>query len=102
MAPVTSKLTKVLSRDELCARREEARRLGRTVVQCHGCFDIVHPGHVRHLRHAAEQGDLLLVTITADAVMKKGEGRPLFPQELRAENLAALDCVDWTRRRWGS
>jgi rfaE bifunctional protein nucleotidyltransferase chain/domain len=64
------------------------------VVQCHGCFDIVHPGHIRHLQHAARQGDLLLVTITADACVNKGDGRPLFNEELRAENLAALDCVD--------
>ncbi len=95
MAPVASNLTKVLSRDELLARRAEARAMGRKVVQCHGCFDIVHPGHVRHLRHAAEHGDILLVSITADALIGKGDGRPLFPQELRAENLAALDCVDW-------
>ena len=95
MAPVASNLTKVLSLEELLALRAEARETGRSVVQCHGCFDIVHPGHVRHLKHAAEQGDILLVSITADAVMRKGDGRPLFPQELRAENLAALDCVDW-------
>lgn len=87
--------SKVKSRGELLALRRRAREEGRTVVQCHGCFDIVHPGHVRHLRHAASQGDILLVSITADAVMNKGTGRPLFPQELRAENLVALDCVDW-------
>ncbi|HVZ93029.1 MAG TPA: PfkB family carbohydrate kinase [Phycisphaerales bacterium] len=86
---------KILTRDELLKRRAEARAQGRTVVQCHGCFDIVHPGHVRHLQFAASQGDVLLVTITADSVMKKGTGRPLIPQELRAENLAALDSVDW-------
>lgn len=86
---------KVLTRAELLKLREQARREGRQVVQCHGCFDIVHPGHIRHLQHAATMGDVLLVTITADAVMNKGGGRPLFPQELRAENLAALDCVDW-------
>jgi len=76
MAPVSANVTKVLSLDELLTLRAEAREAGRTVVQCHGCFDIVHPGHVRHLRHAAEQGDILLVSITADAVMRKGEGRP--------------------------
>lgn len=95
MAPLNARETKVLSRAELLQRRDTARAQGRTVVQCHGCFDIVHPGHVRHLQHAAKQGDILLVSITADALMNKGEGRPLFPQELRAENLAALDCVDW-------
>jgi rfaE bifunctional protein nucleotidyltransferase chain/domain len=86
---------KILTRTELLARRHAARDAGKTLVQCHGCFDIVHPGHVRHLQHAARQGDLLLVTITGDSVMSKGHGRPLIPQELRAENLAALDCVDF-------
>jgi len=85
----------VLSLQEASRKREEARRDGRTVVQCHGCFDIVHPGHVRHLQDAAKLGDYLLVTVTSDLAMAKGEGRPLIPQELRAENLAALDCVDW-------
>lgn len=87
--------SKILSREQLLARRDAARREGKVVVQCHGCFDIVHPGHIRHLRHAAQQGDVLLVSITADALMNKGDGRPLFTQDLRAENLAALDCVDW-------
>lgn len=72
-----------------------AQQSDEVVVMCHGCFDIVHPGHVRHLQHAAKQGDRLIVSITGDAVLDKGTGRPLIPQELRAENLAALDCVDW-------
>lgn len=63
-------------------------------MQCHGCFDIVHPGHVRHLRWARAQGDALLVTITADRGISKGAGRPLIPHDLRAENLASLDMVD--------
>ncbi|MFG0327110.1 MAG: PfkB family carbohydrate kinase [Phycisphaerales bacterium JB037] len=86
---------KILSHDELLRARAEARREGRRVVQCHGCFDIVHPGHVRHLRYARAQGDVLLVSITGDASVGKGDGRPLIPQELRGENLAELDCVDW-------
>ncbi len=75
--------------------RAEARRQGRRVVHCHGCFDIVHPGHIRHLKFARALGDILLVSITGDAQVGKGQGRPLIPQELRAENLAELDCVDW-------
>lgn len=86
---------KILSLPELLRLRERARLEGRRVVHCHGCFDIVHPGHIRHLRFARAQGDVLLVTITADARIAKGDGRPLIPQELRAENLAELDCVDW-------
>ncbi|MBY0261818.1 MAG: adenylyltransferase/cytidyltransferase family protein, partial [Phycisphaerales bacterium] len=85
---------KVVTHEQLLARRAEARAQGRKLVQCHGCFDIVHPGHLRHLRYARAQGDLLLVTITGDSMISKGSGRPLIPQELRAENLAALDCVD--------
>lgn len=95
MDPLEPSRVKILSRADLLARRRAAREQGRSVVQCHGCFDIVHPGHIRHLQHAARQGDILLVTITADGGMSKGAGRPLIPQDLRAENLAALDCVDW-------
>lgn len=87
--------SKICTREELLARRDAARRDGLRVVHCHGCFDIVHPGHIRHLRFARSQGDILLVSITGDTEMRKGTGRPLIPEELRAENLAALDCVDW-------
>lgn len=86
---------KVLSLDQLLALRAAAAREGRSVVQCHGCFDIVHPGHIRHLRQAKSHGDILLVTITSDAAWTKIRGQPLIPEELRAENLAELDCVDW-------
>lgn len=86
---------KILSHKELLARRRAAAAAGKRLVQCHGCFDVVHPGHIRHLRFARSQGDILLVSITGDAEMRKGTGRPLIPEELRAENLAAFDFVDW-------
>ncbi len=89
------RFAKILSRGELVRVRDAARGAGERVVHCHGCFDIVHPGHIRHLRFAKAQGDRLLVSITGDAGVGKGDGRPLIPQELRAENLAELDCVDW-------
>ncbi|MGD9690244.1 MAG: PfkB family carbohydrate kinase [Phycisphaerales bacterium] len=88
-------VAKVLSLADLRDRRALARRQGRTVVQCHGCFDIVHPGHIRHLRQARSAGDILLVTITGDSAYTKRGGAPLIPEELRAEALAELDCVDW-------
>ncbi|MGE3107117.1 MAG: PfkB family carbohydrate kinase [Phycisphaerales bacterium] len=100
-APSTSALpadpcaAKILSREQLLRRRAQARAAGKSVIQCHGCFDIVHPGHIRHLRQAKSEGDILLVSITGDTEMNKGTGRPLIPQELRAENLAALSFVDW-------
>jgi len=82
------------TRGDLLAWRASLRTGGKRLVQCHGCFDIVHPGHVRHLRWARAQGDALLVTITADRGIEKGPGRPLIPHDLRAENLASLDMVD--------
>lgn len=86
---------KILTLEALLPIVADARRQGRTVVQCHGCFDIVHPGHVRYLQFARRQGDLLIVSITGDAAIDKGELRPYIPQELRAENLAALEQVDY-------
>ena len=87
--------TNLLTLGEAESLVRAAQEAGERVVLCHGCFDLVHPGHVRHLKHAAQLGDRLLVTITGDSMVEKGAGRPLIPQELRAESLAALDCVDW-------
>src|SRR5258706_15664413 len=85
---------KIRSLERLLALREEARRAGRTVVHCHGCFDIVHPGHIHHLQLARSYGDLLIVSVSADSRVSKGVNRPLVPQDLRAASLAALECVD--------
>jgi rfaE bifunctional protein kinase chain/domain/rfaE bifunctional protein nucleotidyltransferase chain/domain len=65
------------------------------VIMCHGTFDIVHPGHVRHLLYAKSKGDLLVASLTADAHITKANFRPFVPQELRAFNLAALEVVDF-------
>src|SRR5438552_2704457 len=86
---------KVLSHAALLAQRAAARAAGKTVVHCHGCFDIVHPGHIRYFQFAKEQGDILVVSLTGDPHVGKGEGRPYTPQELRAENLAALELIDY-------
>lgn len=68
---------------------------GTTVVQCHGVFDLVHPGHIQHLEAASREGDILIVTVTADRFVNKGPGRPVFNSRLRAETLAALSCVQY-------
>lgn len=65
------------------------------VIMCHGTFDIVHPGHVRHLLYAKSKGDILIASLTADAHIAKANFRPFVPQELRAFNLAALEVVDF-------
>ena len=65
------------------------------VIMCHGTFDIVHPGHVRHLLYAKSKCDVLIASLTADAHILKANFRPFVPQELRSLNLAALECVDY-------
>lgn len=65
------------------------------VVMCHGTFDVVHPGHLRHLLYAKTKGDVLVASITADMHIEKGEMRPHVPQDLRAANLAAYELVDY-------
>jgi len=62
---------------------------------CHGVFDVVHPGHLRHLLYAKSKADILVASITADAHISKGQYRPHIPQDLRALNLAAFEFVDF-------
>ncbi|EKE09298.1 MAG: hypothetical protein ACD_16C00194G0005 [uncultured bacterium] len=65
------------------------------VVMCHGTFDIVHPGHIRHLLYAKSKGDVLVVSITGDVHVTKDNYRPYVPQDLRQLNLSALEFVDY-------
>ena len=65
------------------------------VIMCHGTFDIVHPGHVRHLLYAKTKGDILVASLTADEHIKKANFRPYIPEDLRAINLAAFEMVDY-------
>src|SRR5436305_8366265 len=74
---------------------EALRKQGRKVVQSHGIFDLIHPGHICHLEEARALGDVLVVTLTADKHVQKGPGRPYFNEQLRMRSLAALECVDY-------
>ena len=65
------------------------------IILCHGLFDVVHPGHVRHLAYAKTKAEILIISITADRHIKKGIYRPHIPEGLRALNLAALEMVDY-------
>jgi rfaE bifunctional protein kinase chain/domain len=67
----------------------------RKVIMCHGTFDLVHPGHVRHLLYAKGKADVLVASLTCDAWIQKSDFRPFVPQDLRAMNLAALEVVDF-------
>ncbi len=86
---------KVLSLDELAARAKELKAQGKKVVLCHGAFDLMHAGHIRHMQRAKAEGDVLMVTVTGDAYVNKGPGRPVFNELLRVEYIAALACVDF-------
>ena len=76
---------KIKTLPELVAICDELRAEGQQIVQCHGVFDLVHPGHVRHFEAARAEGDVLVVTVTPDRFVNKGPGRPVFNQRLRAE-----------------
>ena len=67
----------------------------RKIVLCHGVFDLLHVGHIKHLQKAKENGDKLVVTLTPDKYVNKGPGKPVFNQSLRSEAIAALDSVDF-------
>jgi len=86
----------ILTLQEAILRFGRGKRNGRRVVFTNGCFDLLHPGHVRSLEKARELGDVLIVGLNSDAGVRqlKGEGRPVLPERERAEVLAALECVN--------
>ncbi len=84
----------VVALDTLAGSARRQRAQGKSVALCHGTFDLLHMGHIRHLQRARRQADLLYVSVTGDRFVDKGPGRPVFGEELRAEGLAALACVD--------
>jgi rfaE bifunctional protein nucleotidyltransferase chain/domain len=92
---------KIKTIEDLASLVGDLQSKGKTVVHCHGVFDLIHPGHIRHFQAARRQGDVLIVTLTADEHVGKGPGRPVFNQALRAESLASLACVDHVAiNRW--
>jgi D-glycero-beta-D-manno-heptose 1-phosphate adenylyltransferase len=90
-------MTKILSIDQMLLERERLGREGKRVVFTNGCFDLLHPGHVRFLDQAKSLGDILIIAINSDRSVKKlkGPDRPILTENERAEVLAALSCVDF-------
>ena len=86
----------IFTRDQLIARRAQWKRAGQTVVFTNGCYDILHPGHIRLLEKARSLGDVLILALNTDASVQrlKGPSRPLISQDERAERAAALQAVD--------
>lgn len=86
----------IVGREELLREAIRLRAAGTTVVLANGCFDLFHVGHARYLAGAKALGDLLIVAVNSDeqARLLKGEGRPVMPENERAELVASLRCVD--------
>lgn len=95
--PKRRALSKILPVEDACRVIAEHKAQGKRVVFTNGCFDLLHPGHTRYLTQAKKLGDILIVAINSDRSVRalKGEGRPIVPQEERAEVLAALEAVDY-------
>src|SRR5690349_17739904 len=87
---------KFYSRPDLIAARAEWKKAGKTVVFTNGCYDLLHPGHIRLLEQARSLGDALILALNSDASVRraKGPSRPLTPEGERAELAAALEAVD--------
>ncbi len=93
--------SKILTLDQLADKIAELKDAGLKVVLCHGVFDLLHIGHLRHFKQAKRFGDVLVVTITEDKFVNKGPHRPAFPEPLRAEALEDLSVVDYVGiSRW--
>jgi rfaE bifunctional protein nucleotidyltransferase chain/domain len=85
----------VVAAEALADDLQKLRHAGKKIVLCHGCFDLMHPGHIKHFQAAKKMGDVLVVTVTPDVYVDKGPGRPAYNQDLRASSVAALECVDF-------
>jgi rfaE bifunctional protein kinase chain/domain len=86
---------KIKNIDELSQLLATLRSGSTQVVHCHGVFDPLHIGHIRHFEQAKKFGQILVVTVTPDRFVNKGPHRPVFPEQLRAEAIASLECVDF-------
>ncbi len=86
---------KILSLNDLAKSIAALKQEGKRVAHCHGCFDLLHIGHMKHFESAAREADVLVVTLTPDRYVNKGPGRPVFNERLRLESIAALEAVDF-------
>jgi rfaE bifunctional protein nucleotidyltransferase chain/domain len=89
-------VARFFTREELLKQRRRWKRQGKTVVFTNGCYDLLHPGHIRLLEQSRSLGDVLILALNSDASTRraKGPSRPVIPQRERAELAAALEAVD--------
>ncbi len=88
-------MTKILNLEDLPKIIKKFKNKGKKIVQCHGVFDLLHLGHIKHFENAKNFGDILIVTVTPDEYVKKGPNIPVFSLRQRMESLSALEAVDY-------
>ena len=86
--------SKIIALDALASITTSLKSEGKKIAHCHGCFDLMHLGHIKHFEAAKNTADVLIVTLTPDRFVNKGPGRPVFNEMHRMEAIAALQCVD--------
>src|SRR5579872_196983 len=86
---------KIVTLEELAEICKSLKKKGKKIAHCHGCFDLLHPGHIKHFEAAKNIADVVVVTVTPDRFVNKGPGRPVFNEKLRMESLAGLEAVDY-------
>ncbi len=88
-------MNKILKSEQISTKIKSIKKTSKKIVLCHGVFDLLHIGHIRHLREAKKMGDILIVSVTSDNFVNKGPSRPMFKDDLRLEAIAALKFVDF-------
>lgn len=85
----------IVKKSEFKEIRRQMKEQKKKIILCHGVFDLVHPGHLIHFEEAKKLGDVLVVSVTASAYVRKGPGRPYFDDEMRLKFLSAIECIDY-------
>ena len=88
-------MKKIISTKVLSKTISKLKAEGKKIILCHGVFDLLHIGHIKHFKEAKEHGDVLVVTVTQDKYVNKGPNRPIFSLDTRMESVAALKDVDY-------
>ena len=88
-------MKKILKPENLISKIASIKKNSKKVILCHGVFDLLHIGHIRHLSEAKKLGDILIVSVTSDIFVNKGPNRPMFKDYLRLEAIASLKFVDF-------
>ena len=86
---------KIIDFSELEKILKPIKRKGKKIVHCHGVFDLLHIGHLKHFKSAKKYGDILVISVTPDKFVQKGFERPYFNSEQRMESLASIEVVDF-------